>query len=418
MRLAHIAPYFAPVVGGLENVVYELCTGMAARGHAVTVFTSDLTRTGRTDRGTSRVGGITVHRSRAIARLGAHASIWPGFLRTMRREAFDVVHAHPYRHPQCDLASLDSIRKDAKFVLDPHWPDYPRSASQLLVARAYDATFGRRLIRSADAILVATPLEVPWLVAQGAKRVQVLAHGVPDEWFLRPSDGASFRHEHAVQGLFVLAVGRIDESKGFQYVVEALRHVPECTFVIAGPAGPYHPRLVQVIRANGLEGRVRILGHLSEGDKLRALDSCDVFVQPSLFEAFGISTLEAMARGKACIGSRVGGLSWLLDGCGIAVEPRSAEGIGDALRLLAREESVRRELGAAARRKAETMTWSKVVDAYEQFLTQLLVSCLAEWIRGARCRCSALPLIRLRWTVPWHCFRTSSGRGVRRSHSA
>lgn len=372
MRILHLTPFFAPVIGGLERVVYELCTRMAARGHDVSVWTSDLARTGRVGERVSRIDGVIVHRSRALVRLGAHASLWPSFVRTLAKGRFDIVHAHSYRHPHCDLASLRSVRGSAKFVLDPHWPAYPRSPVQSVLVRAYDATLGRRLIRSADAVLVGTPAEVPWLVAQGARRVEVLPHGIPDGWLSCPPDGQRFREEHGLDGLVVLAVGRIDESKGFHFVVEALAQLPELSFVIIGPPGPFYPALLRTIKAHGVEARVKILGLVSEDEKIRALDGCDVFIQPSLFEAFGVSTLEAMARGKACIGSRVGGLAWLLEDSGLLVAPGNVQEIADALRLLARDDVARRSIGAAARHKAEGLTWGNIVDRYERFLTHLL----------------------------------------------
>jgi glycosyltransferase involved in cell wall biosynthesis len=102
------------------------------------------------------------------------------------------------------------------------------------------------------------------------------------------------------------------------------------------------------------------------------LDACDVYVQPSLFESFGLSALEALARSRACMGSRVGGLASLLDACGLLFEVGNVEEIARCLRLLTDDHDLRRALGAAGRAKASGFTWERIVPQYEGLLLELI----------------------------------------------
>ncbi len=371
LQILQLCPFFHPVLGGLERVVLRLSASMVARGHRVTVFTSDQSRHGRITNRFSEIEGVKVQRFPAWFRIGPFASFWPAFCAEARARRFDVIHAHSYRHPHCDLASLRSVRGRARLVLQPHWPAHPRGTVGSLLAGTYDAALARRLFRACDLVLALTPLEASWLHALGARKIKMLPNGIP-EGHLGPRDGEGFRAEHGIDGFVALSVGRIDEVKGFQFVVEALRLVDGVRYVIVGPPGDYHQKLVNLIRTSRLEHRVTLLGELSERETLRAIDASDAFVQPSLFEAFGLSTLEALARGTPCIGSRAGGLQWLLRECGLLTEPGDVTGIARSLQALRDQEGLRRALGAAGRARASDLTWERISATYEEILLELV----------------------------------------------
>ena len=370
LRILHLCPYFHPVVGGLEHVVFRLSSEMAARGHEVAVFTSDLGRNGRVTPRSEEVHGVSVRRFHTWVRLGPFASFWPEFCWELRRGRFDIIHAHSYRHPHCDLAALVAERGRTKLILDPHWPAYPRGRLGRAVIKAYDGLLGRRLLSAADLVLCATPLEEPWLRAMGARTVRVLPHGIPSTYLDGPN-GAGQRRGRGAGDLLVVSVGRIDESKGFQFVVQALRRVDGIHYMIVGPHGPFSAELARIVEAHRLGDRVTLLGHVSEDEKLRAIDAADAFIQPSLFEAYGVSTLEALARGRPCLASKAGGLPWLLEGCGLVFETGNVDEIAECLRRLRDDAGLRDRLGESGRQKASHLTWEQIIPEYERTLLDL-----------------------------------------------
>lgn len=77
----------------------------------------------------------------------------------------------------------------------------------------------------------------------------------------------------------------------------------------------------------GIGGRVKFLGEVSAGDRVRSyLDQADLFVLPSRTEGLPRAMIEAMARGLPCIGTCVGGIPELLP-----VEDMVPPGDGKAL---------------------------------------------------------------------------------------
>jgi glycosyltransferase involved in cell wall biosynthesis len=90
--------------------------------------------------------------------------------------------------------------------------------------------------------------------------------------------------------------GRLTYNKGLLHLVEAihiLRDEP-LKFLIAG-VGAYQKKVVELLKQHQLEDKVHLSGYL---DNLPAFfNSIDVFVSPSLMEAFGLVHLEAQAAG-------------------------------------------------------------------------------------------------------------------------
>jgi len=370
LRILHVCPFFYPVLGGLERVVLQLSVAMVDRGHRVTVFSSDLSRNGRIETHREVVQGIEILRFSNWFRLGPFASFWPQFCLELRAREFDVVHAHSYRHPHCDLAALRQVRGQARFVLQPHWPGHPRGVVGAALANAYDGVLGNRLLRACDLVLALTPAEVPWLRAHGAQNVKVLPNGIPARILGEP-DGQDFRRRYGIEGFFAVSIGRIDEMKGFHFVIKALRLVKDVRYVIVGPPGDFTRRVTSLIRDEGLEDRVILTGELSETEVLHAIDASDVYIQPSLFESFGLGALEALARGKACMGSQVGGLASLLGDSGLLFEAGNVDAIVRCLRRLKDDHDLRHRLGTAGRAKASHFTWERIVPQYEDILLDL-----------------------------------------------
>jgi len=120
----------------------------------------------------------------------------------------------------------------------------------------------------------------------------------------------------------------------------------------------------------GCQARVRVLGALSGKAKEEALAGADCLVLPSYAEGLPMAVLEAMAYGLPVIATRVGAIpEAVTDGQeGFLIEPGDVEALADRLLQLAEDVSLRRRMGQAARRRAET-TFS--LDAMAEHVMQV-----------------------------------------------
>jgi glycosyltransferase involved in cell wall biosynthesis len=112
----------------------------------------------------------------------------------------------------------------------------------------------------------------------------------------------------------ILIVTRLcfaDRYKGVEHMIEAMPAVraaiPAARLRIVG-RGDDLPRLQALSEKLGLGPAVEFLGFVQDGRMAGEFDSCRLFALPSRKEGFGLVFLEAMARGRPCLGARAGGI--------------------------------------------------------------------------------------------------------------
>lgn len=141
------------------------------------------------------------------------------------------------------------------------------------------------------------------LEAIHARRVLPVLNGVKVPVKLAPSAGGS-----AAAGVTIGAVGRMVPLKNYALLLEVfarlVRDYPNARLELLG-AGPELPRLRESADRLGISLSCRF--HGAEGEVGRFLGRCDIFVLPSLSEGTSVALLEAMAKGRICIASDVGG---------------------------------------------------------------------------------------------------------------
>jgi len=210
----------------------------------------------------------------------------------------------------------------------------------------------------------------------------VEAWGIPSENIIivhpplsEQTIGASQPHADKRDSVYdLVTVSRIVHSKGIDTVLRALkildgRQIP-FRYVVAGD-GPERPSLEKLSVELGIDEKVRFAGYVSEKDKLRLLQSADLYVMPSRVnlkeqhEGFGIAFLEAAACGIPAVGSNAGGIpDAVLDGkTGMLVDSDSPEKLADVLIFLYQNPLTRRELGRAGMERARTQFSPQAVAA-------------------------------------------------------
>jgi glycosyltransferase involved in cell wall biosynthesis len=138
----------------------------------------------------------------------------------------------------------------------------------------------------------------------------------------------------------VLFVGGNMQRKGLPTLIQAaagvLAKLPDTEFWIIGQDRAI-PHMEALCHSAGVDASFHFLGGKSQAELLDFYAQADVFVMPSLVEAFGVVFLEAMASGIPVIGARAGGVPELIDHGrnGLLIEPGDAGGLTEwLLRLL------------------------------------------------------------------------------------
>lgn len=154
----------------------------------------------------------------------------------------------------------------------------------------------------------------------------------------------------------LLTVGRLVARKGHLKVLEAMKSIPNSTYTIVGD-GPMRKEILDTIKKLGLESRVTVLQHVSDGKLPEMYATHDVFVMPSTKsaddrEGFGIVALEAALFGLPVIATNQPGVDEaVVQGrTGILINDTVAD-LTKAVVDLVDDESLRHRLGRNGRER-------------------------------------------------------------------
>ena len=353
------------------------------------------------------VYGNLVHRAKYLRMLGYHvdvitpsdlgfrhmAGVWPLFfgpavLFRAHPFTYDLVVFHSHAGWTSLLARrlLDRARR-ARFAIAFHGlePLYHEAVEAELRRRGragYSFGFGllhrhvlhwllKASCRRADTILCLSSAERSYLVDEHwstPDRVVVDANGVEDH-LLKP-------RVHRGRALRLLWFAQWLPAKGTRYLVEAFGRLaaddPELRLVCAGTGQPAATVLAEF--PDWLRPRVEVLPSLSRGEVADQFRRADIFVFPSLYEAFGNVIAESMATGLAIVSTPTGAGADLLrtEVNALVVPFADSAALVAAIRRLVSDPELRGRLGAAAWHDAGSLRWERLDARFAAMIADIL----------------------------------------------
>ena len=220
----------------------------------------------------------------------------------------------------------------------------------------------RRFYHRCEVVMAPAESTAVILRAQRMNRdITIWARGVDREQFNPERRDMGWRRSIGIgdDELVIAFLGRVVMEKGLDVFADAVhvfaeRRIAHRVLVIGeGPARPwFEQQLPEAI----------FTGELT-GDELgRALASADLLLNPSITEAFGNVTLEAMACGLPVIAAEATGATNLVRNglTGTLVDGTDPDQFADALEAYALDPDLRRRQGEAALAIAKTMDWDSI----------------------------------------------------------
>ena len=291
MNILHITRQFYPCIGGVENFVLNLAREQKALGHNVSILTLDKNfADGNALDKSSVFQGIKVDR---IPFFGSRR--YPIALSSIEYiKNIDILHIHCIDF-FIDYLALLKILHRKKMFLHTHGGFF-HTKWMRLAKIVYFNTITRLVLKSCEKIIACSESDYA-IFRKISDRVVRIDNGV---------DIARFSLiDKRIEPGTLLYIGRIDSNKRIDNLIntvaEVRKKIPDVRLKILGPDySNLIPGLKRLASDLGLNN-VTFLG--VQGDEVleNELSRAHLFVSASEYEAFGISTVEAMASGTLCV---------------------------------------------------------------------------------------------------------------------
>lgn len=381
MNILHVTPYYAPAYafGGVVRAVEGISRALVARGHNVTVLTTDaLTRDQRvTSAQDKMINGVRVVRARnfSLKLRGAANLSTPFAMRQLAPNLIqnaDIIHCHEFRTLENLLITPHAARRNKPLLLSPHGT-LTLTTGRGGLKSLWDSVLSPSVARRFSGVIGLTDAEtqeakIAW-AGFNAPQTQffTIPNGVNAQEFDHLSGGEAFRAKYGLgAALICLFMGRLHERKGVEVLLQAfqLANIPNSALAIAGVDEGMLTRLKARVSD---EDRVIFTGHLDGETRLAALAAADIFALPATGEGLSMATLESLAAGLPVLISPGCNLPEVATHhAGMIAEAQPAP-LAEALRVLLTNPDLRAEMGENGRALIrDRFTWDFVAGRLEE----------------------------------------------------
>lgn len=247
---------------------------------------------------------------------------------------FDIIHSHFVFPPGYVGTKLRNVFKKP-LVITGHGGDIYRKPIENKIIR----TFVKDALRKSDKIIttssrnrdiIISVFEIP------GEKISIIGNGFDEKLFF-PMNSLTIRKKLSLpeNKKILLSVGNLIEIKGHKYLINAIKNairIREDLFLIILGRGN-KDKLQSQIDALNLGNYVKIINGVPHDEIPFWINSCDIFVLPSLDEGAPTVISEALGCGKPVIASSVGGIPEIItnEELGILVEAKNTEDLANAI---------------------------------------------------------------------------------------
>ncbi len=391
MRIVHVLDTLDPIDGGPPQVCMRQASALAALGHDVAILhckpppdrVAAVRSTIETVPGHERVTVLELDRE-DLFRFSGRARA--GSLDQLR--GADWLPLHQIWHPMLRAVARWARGQGIPYSMRPAGSLSRWMLSQKRWKKRLGLALGYRAMIDGAAFLQALNKDEAHEISFFGPRVpvEVLPNGIfPEEIAPLPEPGAfRARRPQLGQRRFVVSVGRLHYSKGYDVLVPAFARVaktmPDVDLVLVGPDGGKQADLEATARALGMAERVHLIGPVYGKQKFEALVDASVFCLPSRHEAFSNAITEALASGLPCVVSPGAHFPEIAEvGAGLIVEIEEAA-IADALLAILSDPARAAAMRTAGQRLAHSFLWPEIA----KHLADLFTSYRAKLTTPAR----------------------------------
>lgn len=209
------------------------------------------------------------------------------------------------------------------------------------------------------------------------KKIEIIYPGFDDSFGQFNKDAAKefIRKNYSIASPFFVFVGSLIPRKNLVRVIEAMNKLkstlPNHKLVVVGKKGWLYDEIFETVNRLKLTDTVIFTSYVQEQDLPFFYNAADALVFASLHEGFGIPLLEAMACGCPVITSNKSSMPEVAGDAALFVNPLDVTDISNAMRKIATDQSIRKELIAKGLQRVKLFSWDTAGEQLSKVYAQV-----------------------------------------------
>lgn len=369
MKLLVIAPYFFPKIGGLENYAWHIAHGLRTKyGWEIVAIAANHTKSSYSE---ETIEGIKIYRlpywfklSNTPINLGW---VWD-IARIIKKEKPDIVNGHTPVPFISDLAAIVCKILNIPYILTYH-NDLVKNNALDVAFRVYYATLGKITFIFSTYIVATSAYYAnhSLYISTYKEKIHIIPPGVELTRMDRivPPESLVQTHKDKKIVLFVGQLDRTHQHKGLAYLIKAMQkvqqRVPKACLLVIGKGD-----MIAHYRSAASDICAEFQSDVDDTALVEYYKIADVVVLPSTSQAegLGMTLLEAGACRKPVVGSRVGGIPYVIDDGvnGLLATAADSTDLGEKILQLLNNRLTASQMGEAGYKKVvKDFTWDTQV---------------------------------------------------------
>lgn len=332
LKILQVTPFFPPSIGGIANLVYNLCNALDDLDIEVHIITSKGNNIEISDKQSNAIQDkITEIKSlyfpgwpySTLRNFSIPIDLGQKINSIIKNGNFDIVHVHGHHYPICWIAISSAYRNKIPTVLSLHgtYALNPKTlGGKSLLEDLFNRYIFRNILSKCNFVIGGTNQIIEYAKNYSSlhNKFRIVPNGVNTrDYFSNLAKKREYRFKYNLDQdkVVILFVGRFDESKGALDFAKAAKLLLK----------QYHNKFEVVFVGKGnLEPEIK--SHLEGLDNVNIINwqpadkiheiyiASDIYVLPSKFEGLPLSIIEAMNANLHIVFSNVGGVSDILQG--------------------------------------------------------------------------------------------------------
>lgn len=203
------------------------------------------------------------------------------------------------------------------------------------------------------------------------ERIAVIYNGVDDNYCVldEAEDLEETKAEYELPDRFILYLGTLEPRKNLKRLIKAYSIIrdkasipDEVKLVLAGGKGWLYDDIFELVEKKGLEDQVIFPGYIAGEHLVELYNLAELFAYPSLYEGFGLPSLEAMACGTPVVTSNVSSLPEVVGDAAITIDPYDVDELAEQMANVVTSRDLSQNLIEKGKERVDKFSWRKTAE--------------------------------------------------------